>query len=203
MVNLGRCVGSCNTLNDLSDKVCVPNKTKDLNWSMFNMSTEINESKKLTKCISCGYTCKFDGKKYNPDESWCECKNIIYVKNIMFGILHTCKFDGKKYISDEYWCECKKHHICEKDYVWNPATCKCENEINLVSIIDDSTIICDEIINVKERNFNEKNITCKTKKFYILLDFLLITLALLMVVSIFCYLIKYQFHSTNNKLNKW
>ena len=97
----------------------------------------------------------------------------------------------------------KKHHICEKDYVWNPATCKCENEINLVSIIDDSTIICDEIINVKERNFNEKNVTCKTKKFYILLDFLLITLALLMVVSIFCYLIKYQFHSTNNKLNKW
>ena len=86
-VNLGRCVGSCNTLNDLSDKVCVPNKTKDLNWSMFNMSTEINESKKLTKCISCGCTCKFDGKKYNSDECWCECKNIIYAKKIMFGIL--------------------------------------------------------------------------------------------------------------------
>ena len=155
-VNLGRCVGSCNTLNDLSDKVCVPNKTKDLNWSMFNMSTEINESKKLTKCISCGYTCKFEEKKYNSDERWCECKNIIYVKKIMFEILHTCKFDGKKYISEEYWCECKKHHICEKDYVRNPATCKCENEINLVSIMDDSTIFCDEIINVKEGNFNEK-----------------------------------------------
>ena len=68
--------------------------------------------------------------------------------------------------------------------------------------MDDSTIFCDEIINVKERNFNEKNITCKTKKFYISLDFLLITLALLMVVSIFCYLIKYQFHSRNNRLNK-
>ena len=25
-----RCVGSCNTLNDLSNKVCVPNKTEDL-----------------------------------------------------------------------------------------------------------------------------------------------------------------------------
>ena len=23
-----RCVGSCNTVNDLSDKVCVPNKTR-------------------------------------------------------------------------------------------------------------------------------------------------------------------------------
>ena len=26
-VKLDRCVGSCNTLNDLSNKVCVPNKT--------------------------------------------------------------------------------------------------------------------------------------------------------------------------------
>ena len=26
-VTLEKCVGSCNTLNDLSDKVCVPNKT--------------------------------------------------------------------------------------------------------------------------------------------------------------------------------
>ena len=27
MVKLDRCVGSCNTLNDLSNKVCIPNKT--------------------------------------------------------------------------------------------------------------------------------------------------------------------------------
>ena len=37
VVKLERCVGSVNTLNDLSNKVCVPNKTKDLNLSMFNM----------------------------------------------------------------------------------------------------------------------------------------------------------------------
>ena len=30
-VKLDRSVGSCNTLNDLSNKVCVPNKTKDFN----------------------------------------------------------------------------------------------------------------------------------------------------------------------------
>ena len=28
---LDRCVGSCNTLNKLSNKACVPNKTEDLN----------------------------------------------------------------------------------------------------------------------------------------------------------------------------
>ena len=39
-VNLDQCVRSCNTLNDLFNKVCVPNKTKDLNLSMFNIITE-------------------------------------------------------------------------------------------------------------------------------------------------------------------
>ena len=34
-----------NTLNDLSNKVCVQNKTENLNQSVFNMITGINESK--------------------------------------------------------------------------------------------------------------------------------------------------------------
>ena len=62
-VKLDRCVGSCNTLNDLSNKVCVPNKTEDLKLSVFNMSSGINESKILTKDISCECKCRFDGKK--------------------------------------------------------------------------------------------------------------------------------------------
>ena len=47
-VKLDRCVGSCNTLNDLSNKACVPNKTEDLNLSVFNMIARINQSKTLT-----------------------------------------------------------------------------------------------------------------------------------------------------------
>ena len=50
-VKLDRCVRSCNTLNDLSNKVCVPNKTESLNLSVFDMTTRINESKILTKRI--------------------------------------------------------------------------------------------------------------------------------------------------------
>ena len=38
------------------------------------------------------------------------------------------------------WCECKKHHICEKDYVWNPATCNRENWKKLLSIMDYSVV---------------------------------------------------------------
>ena len=43
LVKLDRCPGSCNTLNDLCSKVCVPNKTEDLNLSELNMITGVNE----------------------------------------------------------------------------------------------------------------------------------------------------------------
>ena len=79
-VKLDRCVGSCSILNDLSNKVCIPNNRKDLNLSVCNMIMGINESKKFSKHISCTCKCKFDGTKcesnhcWNNDKCRCECK---------------------------------------------------------------------------------------------------------------------------------
>ena len=70
VVKLDRFVESCNTLNDLSNKVCVPNKIEDLNLSVFNLITGINESKILTKPLSCESKCKFDGRKCNSGQCW-------------------------------------------------------------------------------------------------------------------------------------
>ena len=59
--------------------------------------------------------------------------------------------------------------------------------------MDDSVITCDEIIEESvATNFNKKKATCKTKNFCIFLAFLLITIALLIAVSIYCYLIRYK-----------
>ena len=83
--------------------------------------------------------------------------------------------------NDKCWCECKKRNVCEKDSVWNRATCNCENGKYLASIMDNSAIICDKIIEAEAKsydeaksnneetkasptNFNEKNITYKKKK---------------------------------------
>ena len=80
--------------------------------------------------------------------------------------------------------------LCEKDYVFNPATCNCENGKYLASILDDSAITCDEIIKTchEETSLNEKK---ATQNVYILIGFLLITMVLLIAVRIYCYLIKY------------
>ena len=66
MANLDRCVGSCNTLNDLSNNVCVPNEGKDLNASIFNKITEINESETLQKHIWCN---RKHGRNYHFNDN--------------------------------------------------------------------------------------------------------------------------------------
>ena len=78
--------------------------------------------------------------------------------------------------------------------------------------MDDTVITWDEIIELynEETNFNEKKATCKTQNFYILLTFLLITIALLIAVSIYGYFIRYRakqrhllpVYYTNNELRE-
>ena len=135
--------------------------------------------------------------------------------------------------NDKCWSECKKRLVCEKGYTWKLATYSCENGKYLASIMNNSTITCDEIIESYDKdahadeeatsydeaklydktrtiptNFNEKKATYKTQNFYILLAFLLITAALLIAVSIYCFLIKNRpkrkrllpFYETSNGL---
>ena len=69
--------------------------------------------------------------------------------------------------------------------------------------MDDSVITFYEIIDVKETNFIKKNITCITPIFYMLLTFLLITTALLIAVSIYCYVIKHRAKQNDTKLKQF
>ena len=53
---LDKCVGNYDTLNGLSNKIWVLNKTEDLSLSLLNMIAKINESKISTKHISWEYS---------------------------------------------------------------------------------------------------------------------------------------------------
>ena len=81
-VKLDRCIESCNTLNDLSSNIFVPNKTEELNLNFFNMPNY-----KCTK-KTCQYKFIFYRKKViringgitiNVDVN---AKNVMYVKKI-------------------------------------------------------------------------------------------------------------------------
>ena len=120
---------------------------QDLNLSVFDMITGINESNILAIDISCKYKCRFDGKKCNSDQWW---------------------------NNNKCWCECKIPHVCEKDYIWSPATCSCENGKYLV-IRNNSEITCDEIIEEETKtvtaNFNEKKKSVRQKIYIFYLPF--------------------------------
>ena len=141
-VKLDRCAGSCNTLNDLSNKAFFPNKTKDLNLTVFNIITGTNESKTLTTLISCECQCKFD-EKCNSDQWWNNDK---------------WRYERRK-----------KRHVFVTDCIWNLARYSCENGKYLTSTIDDSVITYDEIIDLYNEEiktisttFNERKSTFKS-----------------------------------------
>ena len=135
------------------------------------MIAGINESETLGKCISLKCKCKLDGRKCNSDQWW---------------------------NNDKCWCVCEKSQVCEKEHIWNPSTCSCKNENYLASAMGDSEIMCDEMIesyNKEQKLFQQilmnrkQPIKCKIS---VLVPFFKITIALLIAVSIYCYLIKYQ-----------
>ena len=52
-----------------------------------------------------------------------------------------------------------KHHVCKRDYVYNPSTWACEISRYSKSITDDLVITCDEIIEPSDTvsvNLNDK-----------------------------------------------
>ena len=107
VVKLDRCVGTWNIFNNLSNKVYVLNKRR------------------------------FKSKRVQHDY---RNKRIENVKKV-YIMECKCKFDRKSCKSDQWWnndkwqCDCKKCHVREKDYVWNPPKCSCENGKYLTSIM--------------------------------------------------------------------
>ena len=88
--------------------------------------------------------------------------------------------------------------MCKKDYIGNPPTCTSENTKYSGSIIDDSVITRDEVleetktISIKSTLIKSapiKTISAKSnqKNLYILLEFLLIFKVLLAAVIIYFY----------------
>ena len=70
MINLDKCNGSSNVVNDLSTKIFVPSNTKDINVKVFNVIKKINEAKTSVKHDSCDCKCKFNSTTCNSNQKW-------------------------------------------------------------------------------------------------------------------------------------
>ena len=79
----------------------------------------------------------------------------------------------------------------QKNCIWNPTTCSCENVEYLTSTIDSSAIMCDEIINgsanvmsTASSNFHKK---VRYKMDCYILHTVLLVIILLLIIAIICY----------------
>ena len=140
-VNLDMCAGSSNTPDDLSNRVCVPNETEDLNVHIFDMITGISESRTLAKHIPCKCECKFAGRKCNLNQEsnnakcQCECKNK------------------------------KEHWVCEKKLIWYPAICSCESG-KYTGSIGESVVVSDKIAEETKIMLTKTTLTKSSDKKY-------------------------------------
>ena len=68
MISIDEYNGSSNTVYDVSTKICLLSKTKEVDVKLFNMIARINEAKTLVKYISCDCKCKFNTITCNSNQ---------------------------------------------------------------------------------------------------------------------------------------
>ena len=133
----------------------------------------------------------------------------IYHANVNVNFIEENKTQSNCGITINVEVSVKTSYM-QKNYIWTLVRVVVKDEKYLASIMDDSVILCDETIDTEETKTDPQNITCNPQNFYILLAFLLISIAILIAVSIYYYLIKYwakqkqllPFHVSNNEVKQ-
>ena len=101
-VEISRCSGNCNNINNPYAKICVPDVVKNLNVKVFNLTSRSNETRSIKLHETCKCICRLNKSICNNKQRW------------------------KK---DPCRCECKElidKGLCDKGYIFNPSSCNCE-----------------------------------------------------------------------------
>ena len=77
-ININKCKGSCNTINDPYAKICVPDEIKNKNVKVFNLMSRTNETRHVKWHKTCKCKCRLDASVCNNKQRWnedkCRCK---------------------------------------------------------------------------------------------------------------------------------
>ena len=101
-IKTNKCSGSCNNIDDLYAKMCVPDAGKNLNVKVFSLMSRTNETRYIEWHETCECECKFGNNVCNNKQRWnknkrrCECKELI------------------------------NKGVCHKGFIWNPSDCQCD-----------------------------------------------------------------------------
>ena len=102
-VQVNKCSGSCNTLDNPMAKLCVPNVFKGVNMQVYNFLMRLNETRNVLWHESCKCVCKLNSSVCNNKQIWNDDTCRCYCNEDFSGIIS-----------------------CDKGYTWNPSTCECQ-----------------------------------------------------------------------------
>ena len=64
-IKIGKCKGSCNTINDQYAKLCFPDTIKNININVFNPMSRTNETRYIEWHKTCKCKCRLDASVCN------------------------------------------------------------------------------------------------------------------------------------------
>ena len=82
-IRVNKWSGSCNNINDLYARLCVPDVVKNMNLKAFNLISWSNQSKQIKWHEKCNCEFKLSSSACNCKERWnkdkcrCECKKLV------------------------------------------------------------------------------------------------------------------------------
>ena len=120
-VLVNKCSRSCNTLDNLMTKLCVPNVIKRVNMQVYNFLMMLNETRNVLWHESCKCMCKLNSSVCNNKQIWNG---------------DTCR------------CDCNEDFVgiinCTKGYKWNPSFCEyqCDTWYKPGQYLDHKNCVC-------------------------------------------------------------
>ena len=169
-INVNKCSGSCNNINDPFAKLCIPDITKNINIKkVFNLMPRINETRQIILHETCKCVCRLTSAICNSRQIWNK---------------------------DKCRCECKEDLInklvCDKGYIWDPSTCscKCDKLCDIGQYLDYKSCIwrkslldklVEECVNVVDGDimYNETINNCPSRTPYIVLFAVFLSISLI------------------------
>ena len=71
-IRVSKCSRSCNSINDLHAKLCVPDVVQNLNAKVFNLLSRTNETRHIELYETCKCKCRLDSFVCNNKQRWNE-----------------------------------------------------------------------------------------------------------------------------------
>ena len=178
--------GSCNNINDLYAKMCVPDVVKHLNVKLFNLMSRSNETRHIKWHKTCKCKCRLDANVCNnkqcrnDDKCRCECKELIDKGACNNG----CIWNPSN-------CECECAKSCDVGEYLDYKKCKCRKRLSH-ELVEGSTETVEEVKIANKNEHKNKGSSC-------ILNIVLFTIMFTINIGIATYFVYYKYMNRNEE----